>query len=269
MCKRMNPAPRRRAVAPKKPTPHGYSWGRKQRTTRDLNAGAKVLGETAGGRLVYDGRNETWQDSRDTDPSKFRVGSPIGRDGGGGGAISGDALPDPSNPNSTRVELGFVCFTQNEYVRGDTQNYTGMVKMFLRDDSIPEVNGNADPKYLPVLTGYLGDTKGHPALELHPRWIEALRQALGAMPAGGRTTDLWSSDGLWVTQQQTDGNCVTYQLKRPYDKSTFRAYATLKDGIVDDPTWYGISARALEKAGGQLHRGLLFHRRQKKRRIAR
>lgn len=33
-----------------------------------------------------------------------------------------------------------------------------------------------------------------------------------------RASDMWSPNGLMVTQQQDDGNFVTYRLSRPYDK---------------------------------------------------
>lgn len=42
--------------------------------------------------------------------------------------------------------------------------------------------------------------------------------AVGA--AGGSTTDtMWAPSGLVFTQQQDDGNFVTYRVTRPYDKS--------------------------------------------------
>jgi hypothetical protein len=42
---------------------------------------------------------------------------------------------------------------------------------------------------------------------------QALIQILGA-----RTDTIWAPDGLTFTQQQSDGNVVSYVVSRPFDK---------------------------------------------------
>lgn len=214
------PKPRRAAKPkPSLPAVHGYSWGRKKRIEEISKRrgaswvnpravpGSAILGDTAGGRFRYDGRNETQMDSKDTDPPKHRLGAPMDSSGGGGGAVSFDALLDPSNPEATRIEMAFVAVTQNEYVRGDNRNFSSMLKLYMRDERIPEVNGNADPKYVPMVVLYCGNTKGHPALEVHPTVAAALRQIVGSVGGGalpGRISRFYTDGGKFCVNYQDD-----------------------------------------------------------------
>ena len=55
-----------------------------------------------------------------------------------------------------------------------------------------------------------------------------------------RATDMWSPNGLHVTQQQDDGNFCSYELARPFDKGRFRALWSAWGGKVANPTWQGV-----------------------------
>jgi len=179
---------------------------------------AVVLGDSSRGRVHYDGGNELCTDSKYNDPGKDRIGSEVTVEGGGGGALSFDGLLNPLDPNGTRIELGFIAVTQNEYVRGDKTNFSAMLKLYMRDERIPEVNGNADPKYLPMVVMYCGDTKGHPALELHPSIANALRQIVGS--SGGGTgleflPRMISPNQRFIVQIQNDGHICQYDTLHP------------------------------------------------------
>lgn len=62
-----------------------------------------------------------------------------------------------------------------------------------------------------------------------------------APPPGvdGHPHAMWAPNGLWVTQQQDDGNFLTYELARPFDVGRFRAVWTRDGGTVHDPQWEG------------------------------
>ena len=65
------------------------------------------------------------------DPAIYRIGSTILPDGGGGGVISGDHIPN--GPGGRRVQMVMIHFEQSESVRGQAGNAKGSYNLFLND----------------------------------------------------------------------------------------------------------------------------------------
>ena len=99
-----------------------------------------------------------------------------------------------------RTEVGFLKFAVDEFVEGDGAPVP-MVELFLGHDS--EGSNDADVDRVFTIS-----RKG----------------VRFTVPGGGeggfddrRVQRMWSSDGLFFTQQQDDGNFVSYRVNRPYD----------------------------------------------------
>lgn len=83
-----------------------------------------------------------------------------------------------------------------------------------------------DSQMVPVLT------LRHDGVTCHvPGLVAQAEPRVGAM---------WSEDGLFVTQQQSDGNFVSYELARPFDRGRFRALWSSWGGKVTNPMWQGV-----------------------------
>lgn len=155
-----------------------------------------ILHEDERGFIIADG-NELTIGSKIDDPPKLRLTAPLTTHGGGGGAISanfhnGSGAVDGHG----QVEMGMIRFEQAEDVRGQASNPKCEINFLLNDGS------------------GVGDSSMRKPLAFI--WNLVTRTLLYL---GGNLTDtMWSPSGLTFTQQQDDGNFVTYQVSIPFNK---------------------------------------------------
>lgn len=78
---------------------------------------------------------------------------------------------------------------------------------------------------------------------LVPVYFESGVVGMGSAPPGidGHPHAMWAPNGLWVTQQQDDGNFLTYELARAFDVGRFRAVWSRSGGDIpiDQQQWVG------------------------------
>lgn len=158
-----------------------------------------VIFEDDRGFLAMEG-NELTVGSKIDDPPKLRLTSPTYSHGAGGGCVSYN--------RSTRA--GAVCF-------GNDQQEMALDRV----EQASDVRGN--PSNLKAERNFLlndGSSGADSAMQkpLAFVWNLVTRNLLG-LGGSGRTDTMWAPDGLHFTQQQSDGNFVTYEVTRPFDKS--------------------------------------------------
>jgi hypothetical protein len=159
-----------------------------------------VIVNTNNGFLGFEG-NEESIGSKENDPCKLRLTTPVYPDGGGGGVISFNASRNPGvvQDGHNQQEMGFIRVEQSESVRGQTGNLRGEMNFFLNDGS-----GQDDASMVRAFAIECDRiTKAHPGL------VQSLRNLLGV--SGGFSPDhMTSPQGRFQTHQQEDGNFVTY-----------------------------------------------------------
>ncbi len=158
------------------------------------------------------GDNETALDGQPgfDDPVKHRMGATISRVYG---ILSGDRL------GISRKECTMLQFRENDRHPGQDG---GQFRFFAQRPGTED-----DANMIPLL-----DLDTDKAVFHVP--VEGLGGGGGAYP-----DSMWSPDGLFVTQQQSDGNFVSYELARPFDRGRFRALWSSWGGKVADPQWQG------------------------------
>ena len=158
----------------------------------------KLLFEDERGYLLMDG-NELTVGSKIDDPPKVRLTSPLTEHGGGGGCISYNASRTEGRVclGQDQLEMALDRVEQAEDVRGQVGNLKAERNFLLNDGS--GAGDNAMRKPFAFI------------------WNAVTRMLLN-MAGGSRTDTMWAPGGLTFTQQQEDGNFVTYKVDRPYDK---------------------------------------------------
>lgn len=142
------------------------------------------------------------------DPPKVRLGATAG---GSLGCLSFNRVRADGNQDEVALLQGKIDERYRSVAEGGSAQQTELVGEFRFDIKKPQRNGETDDKAtIPVLQ------LQHDRIVCH----RMLVNANGAPLAGGSSyaNDMWSPNGLMVTQQQDDGNFVTYRLSRPYDK---------------------------------------------------
>jgi hypothetical protein len=163
-----------------------------------------ILFEDERGYVIAEG-NEFTIGSKIDDPPKVRVGSQIFTHGGGGGVISFSRMRSSGVCfGDQQDEIAMIRVEQAEDVRGQTSNRKAEFNFMV---------SNGDPSVDVVKPlAFTWDTV--------TRILAGFRSSLAAkLGGGGRTDTMWAPDGLSFTQQQSDGNFVTYTIDAPFDKS--------------------------------------------------
>lgn len=155
----------------------------------------QILAETDTGWIGFEG-NELTIGSKVDDPPKLRLTAPCTDHGGGGGVVSFNfsrnaGICDGHN----QTEVGMIRVEQAEDVRGNSGNTKAELSFMLGDGS------------------GIGDVQKPFAFV----WNAITRFLIGVL--GGPSDTIWAPSGLYFTQQQADGNFVSYQVDRPFDKS--------------------------------------------------
>lgn len=157
-----------------------------------------IIAENDIGYLVFDG-NELTIGSKVDDPPKLRLTCPNTEHGGGGGVISFNFSRQAGVvcDGHAQNEISMIRAEQAEDVRGDVGNTKAELN-FMVDDGR---NNGQDSMRKPLAftcDGYTHDTLGDRPI------IEPLE------PVNVHPSAMWSPRGRFVTQQQDDGNFVTY-----------------------------------------------------------
>lgn len=193
-----------------------------------------------GGRLSYSGGNEDACDSYVADAPLRRVGSTIQPDGGGGGGLAFDDLPN--GPSGRRVQIALVHVEQSEQARGQIGNRLGSFNLFLNDG-----NGEADANMVRVLridpqTGT--DPRNGAVIEafwMHEHvWESFVRQIIPRLSgqSASAPSRLYSGNGRWCWNYQDDGNFVQYCTRNNPDETTWTAVYDSADGdLVPRDQW--------------------------------
>ena len=162
-----------------------------------------VLADTGNGFLIFDG-NEESVGSKENDPCKLRLTTPIYPDGGGGGVVSFNASRNPGTiqDGHNQLEMGFLRVEQSESVRGQQGNLRGELNVFLNDGS-----GEGDAAMVRAFA-----LECDRITKIHPNLVQSLRNVLGIDGSGpaGSPDHMTSPQGRFQTHQQEDGNFVTY-----------------------------------------------------------
>lgn len=158
----------------------------------------QIIAESDIGYLLFDG-NELTIGSKIDDPPKLRGTSKIYPHGGGGFAISANAsLHDGVCDGHAQGEMAMLRWEQAEDVRGQVGNLKGEANFMLND------GGGGEDANMQKPLAFV--------------WNAITRTLLGLFGGGGRPDTMWAPQGLTFTQQQDDGNFVTYKVERPFDK---------------------------------------------------
>jgi hypothetical protein len=157
-----------------------------------------LIHDTPTGALAHDG-NELYSDSKVDDPAAYRLGAPPTQRGLG--KLSGDIIEQ----GGVRHEVVLVQFKQTENAQNQIDGKGGEFYLGLAKENA----GTTDDAMVDVLTATVKDGFRFKLPVYAPN--------LGGS-SGAYANDMWSPNGLYVTQQQDDGNFVTYRLSRPYDK---------------------------------------------------
>lgn len=158
----------------------------------------QVLFEDERGYLVMEG-NELTIGSKIDDPPKVRLTSPIYSTGGGGGCLSFNTSAEGQVATlSSQTEMGLIRVEQAADVRGDTSNPKAELNFLVNDGGREDRNMQKPLSFI---------------------W-NAITHCLLPLFGGSGTTDtMWAPEGLFFTQQQGDGNFVTYHVDVPFDKT--------------------------------------------------
>lgn len=159
----------------------------------------QIIAENDRGWVALDG-NELIVGSKVDDPAKLRGTSPITEHGGGGFAISFNMHRDFGRAvdGHGQIEMGMIRCEQDEGVRGQIGNPKGEMNFMLNDGG--------------------GGEDGNMRKPLAFVWNAITRSLLSLF--GGATSDtMWAPNGLSFTQQQDDGNFVTYRTIVPFSKA--------------------------------------------------
>lgn len=135
------------------------------------------------------------------DPVKFRLGAyvPADRNKFYIGTISFDVLRRKDG-KVHRTEVGFVKLAVDEFVEGDGDPVP-MVELFLGTNSEGSTDADIDRVFTISRKGVRFTVPGAGGGGFDARQVRRM----------------WSTDGLFFTQQQDDGNFVTYAVDAPYD----------------------------------------------------
>lgn len=158
----------------------------------------QMIAENESGWVALDG-NELIVGSKIDDPAKLRGTSPITEHGGGGFAISANMHRQQgvAVDGHAQTEIGMVRWEQAEDVRG-TFAPKGECNFMLNDGGGGEDSNMRKP--------------------LAFVW-NAITRSLLSMFGGGASDTIWAPNGLSFTQQQNDGNFVTYRTTVPFSKA--------------------------------------------------
>lgn len=157
-----------------------------------------VLFEDERGYLVMEG-NELSIGSKLNDPPKVRLTAPVYATGGGGGCVS----------YNRSIREGAVCF-------GNEQQEMALDRVEQAEDVRGQNSLKAERNFL--LND--GSGSGDSAMKKPLAFVwNAVTRLLLNFGGSSRTDTMWANDGLHFTQQQSDGNFVTYVIDRPFDKS--------------------------------------------------
>lgn len=157
----------------------------------------QIIAESDIGWVGFEG-NELTVGSKIDDPAKVRLTAPITEHGGGGGVISFNYSPaGRAVDGHQQTEVGMIRVEQAEDVRG-TSSTKAELNFMLADGGKEDSNMRKPLAFI---------------------WC-AITKSLLSMFGGSAPTDtMWAPSGLFFTQQQADGNFVTYEVERPYDKT--------------------------------------------------
>lgn len=170
-----------------------------------------IIAENDYGYLLFES-NELTIGSKVDDPPKVRLTSPCTEHGGGGGVISF---------NYSR-QAGVVC-------DGHNQTEVGMIRVEQAEDVRGQV-GNTKAEFNFMLGD--GSGVGDVVKPLAFVWNAITRSLLNLL--GGNTDTMWAPSGVFFTQQQSDGNFVTYRVDKPFDKGANpRALWSAWTGFID------------------------------------
>lgn len=160
-----------------------------------------VLADTNNGFLIFDG-NEESVGSKENDPCKLRLTTPIYPDGGGGGVVSFNASRNPGvvQDGHNQLEMGYIRVEQSESVRGQQGNLRGEMNFFLNDGS-----GEDDAAMVRAFA-----LECDRITKIHPNLVHSLRVILGVTNGGGGSY-IDSPNGQYRVQIQDDGNLVKYR----------------------------------------------------------
>lgn len=165
-----------------------------------------ILHEDERGYVIAEG-NELTIGSKLNDPPKVRVCVPITATGGGGGVFSASrARSFGVCFGDQQDEMGYVRFEQAEDVRGDVGHLRSEVNLFVAS-GLP----GTDVERVFACTW-----------DRFTKWGLSALTSLSVWLGGGGTSradTMWAPNGLSFTQQQDDGNFVTYSVTRAFDKT--------------------------------------------------
>jgi hypothetical protein len=155
-----------------------------------------VLHDDERGYVIAEG-NELTIGSKLDDPPKVRLTS-IGTDHGGAGGVVSFNLSRQTGVcyGSQQTEMAMIRVEQASDVRGDASNSKAEFNFLLND------GGTADADMQKPLAFV---------------WNVITRNLLSVL--GSRPDTMWAPTGRTFTQQQDDGNFVTYSVDHPFDKS--------------------------------------------------
>lgn len=157
-----------------------------------------IIADTSNGQLRLQG-NETITDAKDADAAKVRVGSRhVPGKSGGGGAYSFDVIEEVSEGNHRTEAVVMV---------GGFNGSGGELGICIWNGVEP-ITDPGQPK----------------VVEMRHNEIEFKVPIRAPNLAGGGVTDtMWAPDGRTFTQQQSDGNFVTYTASAPWSKANATA----------------------------------------------
>lgn len=155
-----------------------------------------ILHEDEYGYVIAEG-NELTIGSKVDDPPKVRITSKITQNGAGGGCISFNASRSYSVCfGSDQDEMAIDRVEQAQDVRGQTGNLKAE-RNFMVNDGSGSHDGAMQKPFAFVWNA-----------------LTRLRLNFGTY----YPDTMWAPNGLTFTQQQSDGNFVTYTVERPFDK---------------------------------------------------
>lgn len=160
----------------------------------------KVLADNAQGLLWNNDGNETLQDAKNADAAKFRVGSPYEQgQSGGGGAFSFDViggLPPRKDGSAPPARVEVAVLTGGMQTNGGGEVGLSITKPGTFSDiddaaqkKVVEFRADGIEFKVPISAPNLGGGGGVPEYPVR----------------------MWAPNGLSFTQQQDDGNFVTYR----------------------------------------------------------
>lgn len=157
-----------------------------------------ILADTHNGQLRVQG-NETIQDAKDADASKFRVGSrEVPGQSGGGGAYSFDVI-ERVEEGSPRIEAVVMV--------GGSNGHGGELGICVWDGTRP-----------------ISDPSQKKVIEFRHNEIE-FKVPVKGLPSGGSNSGrTYHEGGQFITIYQNDGQVVTYKTNGTTDESQWTAH---------------------------------------------